>query len=268
MLDSSAEKEYLTRIKNALDAAGQILDGSILTPNGNNNPQIFGEAEKRIASSLRECLLESGEGWLCEQHADDRARLGCGAVWVVDPIDGTLEFAEGLPEWGISVGLVVDGVAVAGGFHNSASRELFLGSANLGVTYNGKPACTSQRTSLHGASVLASRREFLRGDWARFLGREFNVRPLGSVAYKLALISAGLADATWTLSPKNEWDIAAGVALVNAAGGRVTTTDGQPIRLNREQTLLPGLIASGDGLWRAVNHVLAEAVPDAARLNG
>ena len=81
-----------------------------------------------------------------------------------------------------------------------------------------KAACTSQRTSLHGASVLASRREFLRGDWARFLGREFNVRPLGSVAYKLALISAGLADATWTLSPKNEWDIAAGVALVNAAG--------------------------------------------------
>jgi myo-inositol-1(or 4)-monophosphatase len=249
-----------------LEAAGRVLDGhNDRASKGNGNPEIIAETEKRIALSLRECLLESGEGWLCEEHADDHARLGCDIVWVVDPIDGTLEFIEGLPECGISVGLVVDGIAIAGGFYNFASRELFLGSTHLGVTYNGTSARVSERRSMHGASVLASRQEFLRGDWARFSGREFSVRPLGSVAYKLALVSAGLADATWTLSPKNEWDIAAGVALVAAAGGRVATIDGQPIRFNRQQTLLRGLMACGEGLWPAVNHLLAETPQDAAR---
>ena len=63
---------------------------------------------------------------------------------------------------------------------------------------------------MNGAVVLASRQEFNRGEWARFEGRNFAIRPTGSVAYKLALVAAGLADATWTLSPKHEWDVAAG----------------------------------------------------------
>jgi myo-inositol-1(or 4)-monophosphatase len=130
------------------------------------------------------------------------------------------------------------------------------------VTYNGNPATASNKANLDGASILASRQEFLRGDWARFSNREFNIRPLGSVAYKLALVSAGRGDATWTLSPKNEWDIAAGVALIQAAGGRVTATDGQPIRFNREKTLLPGLIASGEarGDGRPLNEALRRSL--------
>jgi fructose-1,6-bisphosphatase/inositol monophosphatase family enzyme len=77
--------------------------------------------------------------------------------------------------------------------------------------------------------VLASRQEYKRGEWAQFEGKQFSIRPTGSVAYKLALVSAGLADATWTLSPKHEWDIAAGVALVTSAGGTVACIrDGTP----------------------------------------
>ena len=259
--DKSAEHNYVLRISNSLDAAARVLNVSgDLATKGSGDAAIISDAEKRIAAALRESLQQTGEGWLCEEHADDRARLGCGVVWVVDPIDGTCEFAGGIPEWSISVGLVIDGVAIAGGIYNPASGELVLGSANLGVTYNGNPACASKKANLDGASVLASRQEFQRGDWTRFSSKEFSVRPMGSVAYKLALVAAGRCDATWTLSPKNEWDIAAGVALVNAAGGRVSSSDGQPIRFNREKTLLPGLIASGEALWHSVNRVIAEAV--------
>ena len=69
---------------------------------------------------------------------------------------------------------------------------------------------------IEGAEVLASRSEVRRGEWDHFQDGPIEVRPMGSVAYKMALVAAGLADATWTLTPKNEWDVAAGTALVDA----------------------------------------------------
>ena len=74
--------------------------------------------------------------------------------------------------------------------------------------------------------TLASRSEVKRGEWKQFENGPFQIRPMGSVAYKLALVSAGLADITFTLTPKNEWDVAAGAALVLSAGGFVATLNG------------------------------------------
>ena len=84
--------------------------------------------------------------------------------------------------------------------------------------------------------VLASRSEVKRGEWERFQNRGFEVKPCGSVAYKLAQVAAGLVDATWTLVPKNEWDVVAGVALVQgrrgahrgAGGARSDLQSGEP----------------------------------------
>ena len=70
-------------------------------------------------------------------------------------------------------------------------------------------------------------------------------RPVGSVAYKLALVSAGLADATFTLTPKHEWDIAGGAALVSSAGGFVSTLQNSALRCNNKSPLLSGLLACG-----------------------
>jgi myo-inositol-1(or 4)-monophosphatase len=71
------------------------------------------------------------------------------------------------------------------------------------------------------------------------------VRACGSVAYKLALVAVGRAEATFTLVPKHEWDIAAGAALVLAAGGAVTLADGSPVLFNQEKPRLPNLVAAG-----------------------
>jgi myo-inositol-1(or 4)-monophosphatase len=75
---------------------------------------------------------------------------------------------------------------------------------------------------------------------------------MGSVAYKLALVSAGLADITFTLTPKNEWDVVAGVALVESAGGFASTLEKTALRANRRDPLLSGLLASGPFLKDAL----------------
>jgi myo-inositol-1(or 4)-monophosphatase len=206
------------------------------------------EADRAVDAVLRKELLGQGEGWLSEESVDDLSRLDRERVWVVDPLDGTREFVAGIPEFCVSVALVECGQPVAGGICNPATNEIFLGSLDSGVTYNGKPACASSRTSLSGALILASRSEVKRGEWKQFEGAQFTVRPTGSVAYKLALVSAGLADATFTLTPKHEWDVAAGAALVLSSGGFVSTLENSALTCNNRSPLLSGLLACGPGL--------------------
>jgi myo-inositol-1(or 4)-monophosphatase len=199
------------------------------------------EADRALDAVLRKELLRQGEGWLSEESVDDPVRLQHSLVWVVDPLDGTREFVKGIPEFCVSIGFVENGHPVAGGIYNPATDETFLGSVDSGVTYNGKPAHPSQRNTLDGALILASR----RGEWKPFEAGLSTIRPMGSVAYKLALVAAGLADITFTLTPKNEWDVVAGAALVLSAGGFVSTLDSSPLTANRRDPLLSGLLACG-----------------------
>jgi len=201
-------------------------------------------ADRELDSELRKHLLRDGEGWLSEESADDPSRLRHERVWVVDPLDGTREFVEGIPEFCASIALVERGHPVAGGIYNPATDELFLGSVASGITYKGTPAHSSRRNILQGATVLASRSETKRGEWKKFETAPFRVQAMGSVAYKLARVSAGLADITFTLTPKHEWDVAAGAALVLSGGGFVETLDG-PLVGNQRDPLIAGLIAGG-----------------------
>ena len=241
----------LVRIREALEAAGKTLAafnpaavGSSQKPSGRGPVT---EADRAVNRVLRDALLHDGEGWLSEESMDDSERLEKSHVWIVDPLDGTLEFIAGVPEWCVSIGWVEQGRAVAGGIYNPVTRELFLGSLETGITYNGTPVRARKKDGLTGAVVLASRSEVKRGEWDQFQNSPFVVRPTGSVAYKLALVAAGLADATWTLCPKNEWDVAAGVALVESAGGFVQTLEGSPVTFNHWPPLLSGLVAGGAG---------------------
>jgi myo-inositol-1(or 4)-monophosphatase len=111
--------------------------------------------------------------------------------------------------------------------------------------------------------VLASRTEFGRGEWQTWAQANFSIQPMGSVAYKLALVACGLADATWTLVPKNDWHVAGGVALVVASGGWVKTLDGAQLRFDRPKLAIPGLIAAGPGLLDILTPEWLEAGPRA-----
>lgn len=262
-MNSSSQADILERIKSALESAGQVF--ARFTPGAIEAEYKAGhdpvtEADTAVDAVLRQELLREGEGWLSEESVDDFSRLEKKRVWIVDPLDGTREFVAGIPEFCVSVAMVEDGVPVAGGICNPATCELFLGSLDSGVTYNGKSARASQRTSIEGAVVLASRSEIKRGEWKRFDKASVIVRPMGSVAYKLALVAVGLADITFTLTPKHDWDIAGGAALVSSAGGFVSTLENSPLRCNRKSPLLSGLLAGGpalrDELFSLVSHYL------------
>ena len=245
-MTSYSSAETLERIHAALEAAREVLNR--FTPGAIEAEYKVGhdpvtEADRAVDDILRKMLLRPGEGWLSEETVDDFTRLDKPRVWVVDPLDGTREFVQGIPEFCASIALVENGIPIAGGICNPATDELVLGSRDTGVTYNGKPAQPSQRKDLHGALVLASRSEVNRGEWKQFESAEFNIRPMGSVAYKLGLVAAGRADLTFTLVPKNEWDVAAGAALVESAGGWVLKLDHSELRCNQKNPLISGLLA-------------------------
>jgi myo-inositol-1(or 4)-monophosphatase len=255
MLTEQQQRDYLARIESALLAAESLARACTsdpVAPFHKDERNVVTELDRRIGDLLRRTLVREGEGWLCEEDPDDPSRLSRSLVWVVDPLDGTREFVDGIPEWCVSVGLVEDGIAVAGGTFNPATSEVFLGALDCGITYNRKKVRTLRRNRAKEILVLASRSEYKRGEWRQLRSDRFHVQPMGSVALKLSRVAAGLADATWTLNPKNEWDIAAGVALIHAAGRRVACLDGNELRFNRRNPLIMGLVASCPRVWAEV----------------
>ncbi len=183
------------------------------------------------------------DGWLSEETKDSPERLRKSRVWIVDPLDGTREFTLRVPEFCVCVALVVDGRPVVGVEYNPATDRLYSAALGAGTTLNGAPARVSTTEHVSLAQVLASRTEDKRGEWDPF--KDYcHVVLTGSVAYKLAEIAVGNGDATFTLTPKNEWDICAGTILVEEAGGKVTGLDGEPLVFNQPSPLRPGMIAS------------------------
>jgi len=255
--------EDLLRIERALGRAAEVL--AEFTPGKIEHSLKDGgdpltEADTAVNEVLLAELPRAGEGWLSEETVDDPKRLECERVWIVDPIDGTREFIAGIPEWCVSIGLVEGGRAVAGGIRIPAREMTVLGALESGVTVNGKPAAVRPVTSLDGAEVLASRSEVRRGEWDRHTGGPIRVTPTGSVAYKMALVAAGQTDATWTLVPKHEWDVAGGTALVTAAGGEVWTLQGDPPGFNSRRPKFRGLLAAPAGLAGSIKGYLAEEI--------
>ncbi len=263
----SAYSDILARIEAAIEASRSVF--ARFTPGAIETEYKIGhdpvtEADRALDVVLRQNLLRDGEGWLSEESVDDPSRLSKSRVWVVDPLDGTREFVAGIPEFCVSIAFVENGRPVAGGICNPASNETIIGSIDSGVLYNGQPARPSQRTTLRGSTILASRSELKRGEWKPFQTGGYEIRPMGSVAYKLGLVAAGRADVTFTLTPKNEWDVAAGAALVESAGGFVATLDNTPLRCNNRNPLLAGLMASGPLLKQELLSALQSHLPTAA----
>src|SRR6201987_1048799 len=185
---TSAHSDILQRSEMAISAAREIF--SRYTPGAIDAEFKAGhdpvtEADRAIDAVLRKNLLRAGEGWLSEESVDDFSRLEKSHVWVVDPLDGTREFVKGILEFRGSIGYVENGRPVAGGIHNPATQETFVGAIDTGVLYNGKPAAASPRRELSGAVTLASRSEVKRGEWKLFENGPLEVRAMGSVAHKL-----------------------------------------------------------------------------------
>lgn len=204
------------------------------------------------------------DGWLSEETADNAARLSRKRVWIVDPIDGTRSFVRGLPEFCLSVALVENGVPTIAAIFNPATGEFFSAIRGRGVRIEHRldtdqPAFTSPERPVALVNPWELRVGRLDG-----LQAHLHCRPIGSIAYALALVAAGQADAVVTLAGGNEWDVAAGILLVEESGGRATTAAGHPVTFNRADPRLPGTLAIGSNLpaparAHLIQHSLAAA---------
>jgi len=225
---------------------------------GEDNP--LTEADLAVDRLLHDRLLAAVPdfGWLSEETLDDPARLDCEWVWVVDPIDGTKEFLQKVPHWTISIGLVHRGVPQLGVVFNPTEDFLVAGAVGEGITANGAPVAMSAAEELEGAHLVGSRSEQKRGEFDDVKDL-YRFEAVGSIAYKLALLATGRCDIYYTLSPKHEWDICGGHALVVAAGGRVTQKDGAEILYNQPKAKYRSVVAANATLHAKLLERLKDA---------
>lgn len=186
-------------------------------------------------------------GWLSEETEDDPERLTRRRVWVIDPIDGTSAFLRHVPEWTVSAALVEDGVPVLGIVFNPATKEFFHAIRGRGAFLNDQPIKASEKDRLDGALLIASGGLFKKKIWKE-PWPEVKTRWVNSVAYRIALVACGRADATISLSTKCEWDLAAAAILVEEAGGAITDHHGKAHRYNLASPRFPSVVASGKAL--------------------
>ncbi|MBF0583788.1 MAG: 3'(2'),5'-bisphosphate nucleotidase CysQ [Magnetococcales bacterium] len=222
-----------------------------LKDKSHNNP--LTKADLEANQLLRQRLLthRPDYGWLSEENLDNSERLQRQRVWIIDPMDGTKEFLKGLPQFAVSIGLIENHHPVAACVYNPATRELFSAIHGGGSRLNGHRIQTSQQTELQGASCLASHSETKRGEWERFRP-QLTLTPMGSIAYKLALVAAGRFDMTFTLTPKNEWDYCAGALLLREANGQISHKDGQYCLFNQKNPKVLSVLASNGKLHAAL----------------
>lgn len=211
------------------------------------------EADIAVNDLLRTRLMGARPdyGWLSEETEDDSSRLTQSSVWVVDPIDGTRAFTKGKPHFVISVALVEDGRPVLGVLFNPATDEFFEAQKGRGAKLNGEPIRVSDCAAVEGCRMIAFEPMFRHPAWTE-AWPEMDVSDRNSVAYRIALVACGQADATLALNGKSDWDLAAADLILHEAGGRMTTHDGQTFFYNRASTRHPSLLAAGPALYEAL----------------
>jgi myo-inositol-1(or 4)-monophosphatase len=245
--------------------AGSIIMGMFkgkfdVEEKSKNNPVTTAdlEANRKIREIIQEKFPE--DGWLSEEDKDSAHRLGLSRIWVVDPIDGTKEFIEGVPQFAVSIGFVVDGRPKVAVVYNPAEERFYKAEAGQGATLNDRPIRVTPRNDIDGALLLVSRSE-PRRKFQVFVDR-CEIRPIGSIAFRLAKVGGGDGDGTLTFRSIHEWDICAGVLIVEEAGGMVTDGSGATMMFNRPEPRHRGVVAANatlaQGLQGLVAKVLAE----------
>ena len=200
--------------------------------------------QKRRADLLTAADLESQRvvlGLIARAHPDDdfmaeedEVKLtGAERLWIVDPLDGTTNYAHGYPASCVSIGLLRRGVPELGGVYDPFRRELFVAERGKGAFLNGKRLSVTRVPKVADSLLItgfaydrAERPDFYLKRFKAFMTRSHDVRRSGSAALDMAWIAAGRADGFWEFK-LNPWDVAAGRLVVTEAGGRVTDFSGR-----------------------------------------
>jgi myo-inositol-1(or 4)-monophosphatase len=190
-------------------------------------------------------------GWLSEETADNADRLGCGRVWVVDPIDGTRDYIRGRDGWAVSVALVEHGRVTIGVLDAPARGDIWRARLGQGATRNGVPVHVGDRTEFSGSRVPTDSMPRVDSDLV-------SVAKPNSIALRIAMVAADEADLVATLRWGSEWDIAAAALIASEAGATVTDALGGALAFNTPSAKAFGVLAAAPGIHTAAVARLAE----------
>jgi myo-inositol-1(or 4)-monophosphatase len=193
------------------------------------------EVDVAVERMFRELIAgRSPDHHVLAEEMGGSATVPPGACWVFDPIDGTTNYAHGIPIFCASLALEIDGVAQVAAVFDPNRQELFAAERGGGAYLNGRPLRVSAADSLVDAVLVTGfpydvhgRVDEIVGLFGAFVGRARAVRRLGSAAIDLCYVAAGRMDGFWE-SDLKPWDVAGGALIVTEAGGCVTLMDGSP----------------------------------------
>ncbi|WP_454885115.1 3'(2'),5'-bisphosphate nucleotidase CysQ [Sphingomonas oryzagri] len=216
-----------------------LLEGKALGEAGDQTANAF------LVRAIRH--QRPDDGLLSEESADDRSRLDKSRVWIIDPLDGTREYAEGRDDWAVHVALVIDGVPLVGAVSEPARSTLWRSD-------------TASLAALHGApGVLVSRSRPPEVATRTCQHLDVPMRPMGSAGAKTMAVLRGEAVAYLHAGGQHEWDSAAPVAIAVAAGLDATRLDGQPLVYNQAESYMPDLLVSRPEWTGRLRDALARA---------
>ncbi|HKD67674.1 MAG TPA: inositol monophosphatase family protein [Candidatus Binataceae bacterium] len=221
-----------------------------------------GEAEAAAVSTLHRAFPEhailSEEGGGIDQPSQHR--------WIIDPLDGTTNFAHAYPHCCVSIGYERRGRVELGVIFDALRDELFLARRGGGATLNRRPIAVSRAATLDTALLAtgfpydrSARRRFYLTFWEAMMGRVHGVRRTGSAALDLAWVACGRMDGFWEFGLK-PWDVAAGSLLVQEAGGKVTNMDGSKLSLTAGR-----IVGTNGRLHKELTGVIAQEMEEAER---
>lgn len=210
------------------------------------------EADLAVNAHLERLLrgARPDYGWLSEESPDDPARLAAEHCFIVDPIDGTRAFIEGHPGFSVSLAVARAGRVVAGVVHLPATGVTYLAAMGGPALRDGQHIAPSSH-GFDGAAVLTGKPGLDPRHWRGVvppLRRAF--RP--SLAWRLCLVAEGQFDATLSVRPAWEWDVAAGGLIAEAAGCAVSDMAGAAMRFNSASALTQGLVVAAPALHGAM----------------
>ena len=229
---------YLTTAIEAVIKAGQLQMaqfGGDFQVTKKGEIDLVTEVDLAVERMFRALVAERFPGHqVLAEEMGGAAAAPAGPCWVFDPIDGTTNFAHGMPIFCSSLALEIDGVAEVAAIYDPTRKELFTAERGGGAFLNGTPLRVSSAARLLDAMLVTgfpydihSRVEEIVGLFGAFVGRARAVRRLGSAAIDLCYVAAGRLDGFWE-SDLKPWDIAAGALIVAEAGGRITDMAGKP----------------------------------------
>lgn len=257
----AAERDYdleqeVALLAEAVEQAGRLAQarrrkGVRARNKGDGSPVT--EADLAVDALLRERLTQARPhyGWLSEESRESPARPGA-PTFVVDPIDGTYGYIKDRDTWTVVATLLDDGVPIAAAVANPRRDEIYTAARGSGAWLNGRPIRVSTRARLDGAHIAGG--TSLRDNLGAPADLSFT--RAASMAYRLCLVASGACDGTVALTPKSDWDIAAGQLLVQEAGGRASDAAGRAFELNRGRRH-PHVVAANPALHAEILRRLA-----------